>query len=477
MRARWERPVLVITDRYPPDSHGGAEISLSLTVGALAEAGVPIVVAALSDTCRALLKTEHEGVPVYRVPFSPTWPPQLFWIANRYKRLPTEGLRTLARRMRAAAGYLKTQGSTPRLVRWKTLMAFKELVGKRRLGHLFPIIDRDALEMGPTVDWLSQLIATVRPSLVHADNYRSILYAARSCPKDTKLIGLVRDNRFFCSERNQSANIAGEVCSDCQFGCMSEVPSPYRDRLTHIMRDSLSIRHASLRRADKVIVTSSYLANQIGRYYPAANIAVVPNAADRPGYVEAAQANVTTAHPPEILCVGMVNRSKGQLLLAKNLECLRDELGDLRIVFAGRGELLREILQMAEERGMRDYVYAPGFMSRSELYRLYARATVVACPALWPEPFGRVPLEAGLSRKPVVAFAVGGLAENILHEETGLLVRPGDEGGFIRSLVRLVKNPEYAQRLGQNAYEHVSKNFTLESNARRLAEIWQETIG
>ena len=63
-----------------------------------------------------------------------------------------------------------------------------------------------------------------------------------------------------------------------------------------------------------------------------------------------------------------------------------------------------------------------GFLDRQQLYAALSEAKVILLPSIWEEPFGRVPLEAALCRKPVVAFEGGGYGETIVDNETGYVV-------------------------------------------------------
>jgi glycosyltransferase involved in cell wall biosynthesis len=457
--------ILVITDRYPPDTHGGAEVSLHLTLRKLNQIGVPISVAALSDAHRSRVKEQVDGIDVYRIPFTNVWPPQLFSYRGRLRFLPSKKIRKAIRTALTDIGYLVANSTTPLSRRFKNLILHDRL-------RTPPIMDRDAVEMGPTVQILRQLIRELEPTIVHADNYRSITYAAAACTRQTKLSVLIRDNRFFCAERGQATNIAGAICTTCELGCVPSSKTAAYQR--ELMLDSMRFRKECLRRADKVLVTSEFLKAQIGRDFPC--VAVVPNPIDMPDEVAKAQDGIEAAWPPEILCVGMVNQNKGQLILAQLLEFFRRELGDFRLCIAGRGQLLGAISRMAQGLEMSHNLFAPGFLSRAEIYKMYARATVVACPTVWPEPFGRAPLEAGLSRKPVVAFAVGGLTETIINGETGLLVPPHDIEQFGRAVVRIVKDPSLARRLGENAYRHVGQRYSLQQTTNGLLEAWTSLV-
>jgi len=64
-----------------------------------------------------------------------------------------------------------------------------------------------------------------------------------------------------------------------------------------------------------------------------------------------------------------------------------------------------------------------GSVARDEMPAILRSADVVAC-APWYEPFGIVPLEAMACGVPVVATAVGGMLDTVVHDVTGYLVQP-----------------------------------------------------
>jgi trehalose synthase len=76
------------------------------------------------------------------------------------------------------------------------------------------------------------------------------------------------------------------------------------------------------------------------------------------------------------------------------------------------------------------------------------------------EGFGLTVAEAMWKSRPVVASAVGGIVDQIVDGETGLLVRdPHDLESFGAALERLLRDPVEAERLGRNARTHVELRF------------------
>src|SRR5439155_1167017 len=73
---------------------------------------------------------------------------------------------------------------------------------------------------------------------------------------------------------------------------------------------------------------------------------------------------------------------------------------------------------------------------------------------------GVAALEAMAAGRPVVASRVGGLAEAVVHEETGLLVPPGDPTALAAALARLARDPDLRARLGAAGHARVLARYT-----------------
>jgi glycosyltransferase involved in cell wall biosynthesis len=81
-------------------------------------------------------------------------------------------------------------------------------------------------------------------------------------------------------------------------------------------------------------------------------------------------------------------------------------------------------------------------------------------------------MEAMASGLPVVASAISGIPELVEDGVSGLLVPSGDAVELADTLEKLAKNPDLGCRLGQAARDKVFREFNLELNATRLAELF-----
>jgi len=101
-----------------------------------------------------------------------------------------------------------------------------------------------------------------------------------------------------------------------------------------------------------------------------------------------------------------------------------------------------------------------GSRSHAEVGKLYALADVVVHPAVWPEPFSRVPLEAAAFAKPVIGTRIGGTPEAVDDKSTGLLVERSDPDALARAIEDLLADPDLRLALGRRAAETVAAKFS-----------------
>jgi trehalose synthase len=88
------------------------------------------------------------------------------------------------------------------------------------------------------------------------------------------------------------------------------------------------------------------------------------------------------------------------------------------------------------------------------------------------EGFGLTVAEAMWKTKPIVASAVGGIVDQIVSGEHGLLIDdPHDLDTFGQALRRLLDDPPYAARLGANAHERARTEFLGDRHLEQYAQL------
>jgi len=149
---------------------------------------------------------------------------------------------------------------------------------------------------------------------------------------------------------------------------------------------------------------------------------------------------------------------------------------DCQLVLAGGSatddpegaEVLKEVKRAAEDDPDIKVLELPPW-APLEVNALQRASSVVIQKSL-REGFGLTVSEALWKKKPVVASAVGGIPNQIIHKHTGLLAHSVE--GTAYQVRFLLSHPEIAARLGEHGYAHVKENFLITQNLKRYLTLF-----
>ncbi len=148
----------------------------------------------------------------------------------------------------------------------------------------------------------------------------------------------------------------------------------------------------------------------------------------------------------------------GRLVPIKRLDRLVDAMSlvapilpDVRLYLVGDGAEREALIARVVGAGLTDRVVFAGWSSDSP--RWYAAADVVALTSD-REGTPLALIEAAAAGRPVVATDVGGVADVVVDGQTGFVVAADDVAAFADRIVRLVREPELRQAMGQDAPIH-----------------------
>jgi glycosyltransferase involved in cell wall biosynthesis len=133
----------------------------------------------------------------------------------------------------------------------------------------------------------------------------------------------------------------------------------------------------------------------------------------------------------------------------------------------------RRLRALAEQLGVADRLVLRGRVSREQLPALLRSADAVVCVP-WYEPFGIVPLEAMACGVPVVATAVGGQIDSVVHGVTGVHVPPRDPEALAAALRALLADPARAAALGEAGVRRVRRRYGFDRIATATARVYQQ---
>jgi len=130
-----------------------------------------------------------------------------------------------------------------------------------------------------------------------------------------------------------------------------------------------------------------------------------------------------------------------------------------RFIIVGDGVLRPEMERHARELGIADKVIFTGW--RRDLPRIYADLNVLVVSSD-NEGTPVSAIEAMASARPVVGTRVGGLPDIITDGENGYLVPPRNPEALAEAILRLLRDPELACRMGRAGQTMAKERFKIQ---------------
>lgn len=179
---------------------------------------------------------------------------------------------------------------------------------------------------------------------------------------------------------------------------------------------------------------------------------------------------------PRLLCLGRLKTRKGFDVALTAFASIIDRFPHVRLVVAGDGPERSTLEQQAVRLGLQDVVDFVGWVAPEDVPALVNTATVMVMPSRH-EPFGLVALDAALMARPIVASRVGGLAEVVLHQQTGLQVEPEDADGVAEAIAFLLEHPEIAVQMGRAARKRAQEVFSWDRCVNAYDTLYRKVLG
>lgn len=311
-------------------------------------------------------------------------------------------------------------------------------LAKRQIT-VFPVTISSSIN--PWLDMASvanirSLLQLYRPSLLHAHGMRAWQIAVAALPKDIPLVVTIHN-------------------------------FPYK------MNWAVKIMHRVLAaRTVKVISVSNALAEYMRSCgIPSEKIAVIHNGIDL--NLSAAENSISSPKDKKDFIIGTAARlipQKGIDVLLKAFYMLLSKHDHTRLLIAGDGPSRISLEQWCWQMGIADRVCFLGYIEDINSFMMQLDAFVL--PSL-SEGFGISVLEAMACNKPVVASAVGGIPEIIVHGKTGFLSPPGDVEALQLYLEYMIENRDKAAIMGRAAREYIVCRFDTATMIKKIEDIYR----
>jgi glycosyltransferase involved in cell wall biosynthesis len=176
-----------------------------------------------------------------------------------------------------------------------------------------------------------------------------------------------------------------------------------------------------------------------------------------------------------VLSVGRLVPIKNTALLVDAFARLRQTDTSAHLLLVGEGPEQRALHDRASQLGIAGAVTFAGYVPQDQMAPYYRAADLFALASDFDNS-PNVVLEAMACGLPVVATDVGGVAEFVIDDRGGALVRRGDMEAMADTLTRWLAAPERRRASAAFNRQRVLERFSWRASAERLLAVYCEVL-
>lgn len=223
------------------------------------------------------------------------------------------------------------------------------------------------------------------------------------------------------------------------------------------------------RNANKIICLTNENSLEIQKYgCDSRKIVIIPNGVDINKFKP-----LNCELKYELFWGGRFVPEKGLIYLIKSLSILKTNGVDIKLVMAGDGPLLSEMIKIVKKLEIKDNVIFLGRLSQEKLPLIYNSAMLYVLPSLHEGmPFSL--LEAMSCGKPIIGTKISGIREVVIPNQNGFLVEPKDSKGLANAIQKLLENKNLQKVFSENSRKLIVNKYDWSRIVIIIEKLYQE---
>jgi len=170
---------------------------------------------------------------------------------------------------------------------------------------------------------------------------------------------------------------------------------------------------------------------------------------------------------------GRLSKEKGHGVFINAAKEVLKKKNNVTFLIVGDGPLKEELQETVMREGLNENVIFTGI--RKDMPDIYSMSDIFVNTSSI-EGLPMTILEAMASKLALIVTPVGAVPKVIRHNVNGLIVDEGDHKSLSKEICALIDQPKIRQRLVDQAYEDVCKNFSTETMASHYKNIYNEIL-
>ena len=168
--------------------------------------------------------------------------------------------------------------------------------------------------------------------------------------------------------------------------------------------------------------------------------------------------------------VGRLSEQKDPMTMIKAFKEVYEENKNIKMLFVGSGDLEDNIKEFAEDNNILDKVIITGWVD--EVEKFIPAFDIAVLPSKW-EGFGLVLIEYMACNKPIVASNVGGIADIIGNNRSGLLCNKVCYNDLSSKILELIENRQKQKEIVEYNKKYKEK-FDIKELIKKHQQLFKE---
>ncbi|MCD4694182.1 glycosyltransferase family 4 protein [bacterium] len=180
-----------------------------------------------------------------------------------------------------------------------------------------------------------------------------------------------------------------------------------------------------------------------------------------------------------VLCIANFSKRKGILEIVESLRYLKNNVYII-IVGIGEGDVRgknylndsykKKVLEVLNDSD-KNKIKLAGFQIQKDVIRYIVACDLLIAP--WTSPhFARPIFEAWAMKRPIIAFNISGIKENVRNGEDGILVNDMSSRGLADAINDVIFDDSKMKYVAERGYDRADKQFRQEVNVKKIYYIY-----
>ena len=172
--------------------------------------------------------------------------------------------------------------------------------------------------------------------------------------------------------------------------------------------------------------------------------------------------------------IGVIRGWKGHNYFLEAIPLVLKEISDARFIIVGNGPGFEEIQSKVNGMGLKNQVSLLGH--REDIPEIMAALDVQVLASFAGEGTPQVIPQAFAMKTPIIATKIASIPELLGNGERGVLIEPKNALSLAEGVLQIVKKPELASQLVNNAYAYCRKELMVDKMIDATIAIYKEVV-